>query len=58
MRKIQYYITIKFQGQEYRSVETYDSYTEAHDEGKRRFSHGAVQFDVYTDEHSLEPVHG
>ena len=53
MKKIQYYITIKFQGQEYRTIETYDSYTEASDEARRRFSHGAVQWDVFTDEHSL-----
>ena len=53
MKKIQYYITIRFQGVDYRSIETYDTYTEASDEAKRRFSHGAVQWDVYTDENSL-----
>lgn len=51
---MKYYILIKFQGQEYRSIETYNSFSEASDEGHRRFSHGAVQFDVFTDESSVK----
>ena len=50
---MKYYITIKFQGQEYRTIETYNSYTEAADEARRRFSHGAVEWDVFTDESTL-----
>ena len=51
---MKYYILIRFQGREYRTMEVYDSYAEASDEAHRRFGiYTAVQWDVFTDEATL-----
>jgi uroporphyrinogen-III synthase len=50
---MKYYILIRFQGQEYRSLESYDSVSAAYDEAHKRFDHGGVQWDVFTDESTI-----
>lgn len=46
---MKYWILIRFQGQEYRTVETWDKVGEAYDEGHRRFDGTPVHWDVFSD---------
>lgn len=45
-----YWILIRFQGHEYRTLETFNSVNEAYDEAHRRFDGTPVQFDVFSED--------